>query len=177
MRSARGGDPPHPARYARHPLPQRWRGLGSGCYHARQWTLVRTQTALAEADRLAMLYNWPRAIPLYVDAEREFRRLNHRKGVLKPDSAGCGRRPISKIAWLPPHPARGVYPGPLRCAQGRSQRKGERARHPLPQRGRGLWFRLFSCRAVRVVHTQHMGEDSGTRQRAKRPALAGASTS
>ena len=30
------------------------------------------QAALAEADRLAMLYNWPRAIPLYVDAEREF---------------------------------------------------------------------------------------------------------
>ena len=89
MRSARGGDPPHPARYARHPLPQRWRGLGSGCYHARQWTLVRTQTALAEANSLAMLYNWPRAIPLYVDAEREFRRLNHRKGVLE-----------ARLGWL-----------------------------------------------------------------------------
>ena len=31
----------------------------------------------------------------------------------------------------PPHPARGVYPEPLRFAQGRSQRNGERARHPL----------------------------------------------
>jgi hypothetical protein len=37
------------------------------------------------------------------------------------------------ILGRPPHPARGVYPEPLRCAQGRSQQKGERARHPLPQ--------------------------------------------
>jgi hypothetical protein len=40
-------------------------------------------TAVAEADRLAMLYNWPRALPLYADAEREFRRLNDPKGVLE----------------------------------------------------------------------------------------------
>ncbi len=38
---------------------------------------------LAEADRLAMLYNWPRALPLYADAEREFLRLNDPKGVLE----------------------------------------------------------------------------------------------
>jgi hypothetical protein len=41
------------------------------------------RTTLAEADRLAMLYNWPRALPLYVNAEREFRRLNDRKGELE----------------------------------------------------------------------------------------------
>jgi hypothetical protein len=41
------------------------------------------QTALAEADRLAMLYNWPRALPLYADAQREFRRLNDPKGALE----------------------------------------------------------------------------------------------
>ena len=37
----------------------------------------------------------------------------------------------------PPRPACRVYPEPLRCAQGRLQRKGERARHRLLQRGRG----------------------------------------
>src|SRR5215471_20424537 len=47
------------------------------------------QATLAEADRLAMLYNWPRAIPLYVDAERESRRLNNPKGVLE-----------ARLGWL-----------------------------------------------------------------------------
>ena len=37
----------------------------------------------------------------------------------------------------PPHPARGVYPEPLRYAQGRSQRTGERARHLPKGEGRG----------------------------------------
>jgi len=47
------------------------------------------QTTLAEADRLAMLYNWPRAIPLYTDAEHEFRRLNNSKGALE-----------ARLGWL-----------------------------------------------------------------------------
>jgi len=33
---------PHPVRYARHPLPQRKRGLWSGCFSAGQRTLVHT---------------------------------------------------------------------------------------------------------------------------------------
>jgi len=41
------------------------------------------QVAVAEADRLAILYNWPRALPLYADAQREFRRLNDPKGALE----------------------------------------------------------------------------------------------
>ena len=41
------------------------------------------QTTLTEADRLAMLYNWPRAIPLYADAESGFRRLNDPVGALE----------------------------------------------------------------------------------------------
>ena len=47
------------------------------------------RTTLAEADRLALLYNWPRALPLYVEAEREFRRLNDRKGELE-----------ARLGWL-----------------------------------------------------------------------------
>jgi hypothetical protein len=47
------------------------------------------QTTLSEADRLAMLYNWPRVLPLYVDAEKEFRRLNDRKGALE-----------ARLGWL-----------------------------------------------------------------------------
>ena len=46
--------------------------------------------------------------------------------------------PTLVVSAKPPHRARGVYPQPLRSAQGRSQRKGERARHPLPQKGRGV---------------------------------------
>jgi CHAT domain-containing protein len=38
---------------------------------------------LAEADRLAMRYNWPRAMPLYVKAENEFRSAGDREGVLE----------------------------------------------------------------------------------------------
>ena len=56
------------------------------------WVPAKAQgsaTALAEADRLAMLYNWPRAIPIYADAEREFRRLNDPKGVLE-----------ARLGWL-----------------------------------------------------------------------------
>jgi hypothetical protein len=52
------------------------------------------------------------------------------------DGAGS-RSMVSARPVEPPHPARGVHPEPLRCAQGRSQRKGERARHPLPQGGEG----------------------------------------
>jgi CHAT domain-containing protein len=47
------------------------------------------QTTLSEADRLAMLYNWPRALPLYADAEKEFRRLNDPKGMLE-----------ARLGWL-----------------------------------------------------------------------------
>ena len=36
-----------------------------------------------------MLYNWPRAIPLYIDAQRECRRLNDRKGALE-----------ARLGWL-----------------------------------------------------------------------------
>ena len=37
---------------------------------------------LAEADRLAMLYNWPRAIPLYIRAASEFHTAGDRMGQL-----------------------------------------------------------------------------------------------
>jgi CHAT domain-containing protein len=40
------------------------------------------KAALAEADRLAMLYNWPRAIPLYTKAESEFRTAGNQAGEL-----------------------------------------------------------------------------------------------
>jgi tetratricopeptide (TPR) repeat protein len=39
--------------------------------------------ALNEADRLAMLYNWTRAIPLYVKAGNEFRAANDKPGELE----------------------------------------------------------------------------------------------
>ncbi len=42
-----------------------------------------SQATLAEADRLAMLYNWPRAIPLYVKAENEFRSAGDNEGELE----------------------------------------------------------------------------------------------
>jgi hypothetical protein len=38
---------------------------------------------LTEADRLAMLYNWPRAIPLYVKAENEFQAVSDKVGELE----------------------------------------------------------------------------------------------
>ncbi|MDE3179486.1 MAG: CHAT domain-containing protein, partial [Acidobacteriota bacterium] len=41
------------------------------------------KATLAEADRLAMLYNWPRAIPLYVKAEDEFRSAGDKEGELE----------------------------------------------------------------------------------------------
>src|SRR5262249_32646302 len=56
-------------------------------------------------------------------------------GALNPPGLGVPR--THQRLLCAPHPARGVYPEPLRSAQGRSQRKGERARHPLPHRGRG----------------------------------------
>jgi hypothetical protein len=40
-------------------------------------------TTLAEADRLAILYNWPRAIPLYVKAQSEFRSAGDKEGELE----------------------------------------------------------------------------------------------
>jgi len=47
------------------------------------------QTTLAEADRLAVLYNWSRALPLYGEAETEFGRLNDPRGVLE-----------ARLGWL-----------------------------------------------------------------------------
>ena len=38
---------------------------------------------LAQADHLAMLYNWPRAIPLYVEAGDKFRAAHNKDGELK----------------------------------------------------------------------------------------------
>ena len=38
---------------------------------------------LAQADRLAMLYNWPRAIPLYVEAGNKFRAVHNKDGELQ----------------------------------------------------------------------------------------------
>ena len=58
------------------------------------------QAALAEADRLAMLYNWARALPLYAEAETGFRRLNDAKGVLE---ARLGR--LRAEAYEEPPPA------------------------------------------------------------------------
>jgi CHAT domain-containing protein len=45
--------------------------------------LAGAKATLAEADRLAMLYNWPRAIPLYVKAGEEFRAANDKAGELE----------------------------------------------------------------------------------------------
>ncbi len=41
------------------------------------------KATLVEAERLAMLYNWPRAIPLYVKAGNEFRAANDKVGELE----------------------------------------------------------------------------------------------
>jgi hypothetical protein len=41
------------------------------------------KATLAEADRLAVLYNWPRAIPLYVKAGDEFRAANDKAGEIE----------------------------------------------------------------------------------------------
>ena len=47
--------------------------------------------------------------------------------------------PDRQGSYRPPHPSRGVYAEPLHPAQGRSQRDGEWARHPLsPWRPRGI---------------------------------------
>src|SRR6516162_11239848 len=75
----------------------------------------------------------------YVDQLWPDRRTKSEAGPTFAFPSGVSRTILDNHSLCrPPHPAHGVYPGPLRCAQGRSQRKGERARHPLPQRGRGL---------------------------------------
>lgn len=45
--------------------------------------LSSPKAALAEADRLAMLYNWPRAIPLYIKAQSEFHAADDQAGQLE----------------------------------------------------------------------------------------------
>ena len=40
------------------------------------------QKILAEADHLAMLYNWPKAAPLYKQAGEDFTRIGDKKGEL-----------------------------------------------------------------------------------------------
>lgn len=41
------------------------------------------KTTLAQADRLAMFYNWPQALPLYAKAEHEFRNASDQDGELE----------------------------------------------------------------------------------------------
>jgi CHAT domain-containing protein len=45
--------------------------------------LNNANATLTEADRLAMLYNWPRAIPLYLKAGNEFHAANDKVGELE----------------------------------------------------------------------------------------------
>jgi hypothetical protein len=96
------------------------------------------QTALAEADRLAMLCNWPRALPLYDDAEREFGRLNDAKGVLE-----------GRLGWLR---AEGhEEPSPALVAE-----VDRDLRNPIIQGDTGLMLR---CLAAKAAIEEEVNED------------------
>ena len=96
------------------------------------------QKALAEADRLAMLYNWPRAIPLYADAEREFRRLNDPRGVL-----------AARLGWLRAE----AYEEPSAALVAEVDKD---LRNPVIQGQAGLMLR---CLAAKAAIEEEVNED------------------
>jgi len=100
--------------------------------------VIAPQAALAEADRLAMLYNWPRALPLYAEAETGFRRLNDAKGVLE-----------ARLGWLRAE----AYeePSPALAAE-----VGRDLRSPIVQRDPELMLR---CLAVKAAIEEEVNED------------------
>ena len=61
--------------------------------------LLDSHRLLASADRLALLYNWPSAAPLYARAESSFSRANDRPGVL---SARLGYLWVTADGGAPP---------------------------------------------------------------------------
>jgi CHAT domain-containing protein len=96
------------------------------------------QTALAEADRLAMLYNWPRAMPLYADAEREFRRLNDPRGAL-----------AARLGWLRAE----AYEEPSAALAAEVERD---LRNPIVQGDTGLMLR---CLVAKAAIEEQVNED------------------
>jgi hypothetical protein len=67
---------------------------------ARDSRLPESQRLLAAADRLAMLYNWPAAAPLYSRAESAFQQAGDRQGTI-----------IARLGYLWATADRGVRPG------------------------------------------------------------------
>ena len=96
------------------------------------------QAALAEADRLAMLYSWPRALPLYADAETGFRRLNNAKGVLE-----------ARLGWLRAE----AYEEPSQALAAEVDRD---LRSPIVQGDAGLMLR---CLAAKAAIEEEVNED------------------
>jgi hypothetical protein len=96
------------------------------------------QTTLAEADRLAMLYNWSRALPLYGEAETEFRRLNDPRGVLE-----------ARLGWLRAQ----AYEEPSPALAAEVDRD---LRNPVVQGDGGLMLR---CLAAKAAIEEEVNED------------------
>jgi len=57
------------------------------------------QDTLAKADRMAMLYNWPKATPLYKQAGDGFKRIGDNKGQL-----------AARLGWIRSQVESGVSP-------------------------------------------------------------------
>ena len=116
---------PHLARYTRQPLPQGGEGIVKN-YLGQDTSLP---TFFQPATRRAPL---PHRGPGRRGAGGEGGRSLLRSLLFQPT------QPIPQAVGVTSHPARGVYPEPLRSAKGRSQRNGEWARHPFPKGARAV---------------------------------------
>lgn len=85
---------------------------------------------LAQADHMAMLYNWPRAIPLYVEAGNKFRAAHNKDGELE-----------ARLGWIRAE----AYQNPSTAL---TDEVGKDLRNPTVQANTGLMLRCLLAKAA-----------------------------
>ncbi|TAM79771.1 MAG: CHAT domain-containing protein [Acidobacteria bacterium] len=85
---------------------------------------------LARADHLAILYNWPRAIPLYVEAGNKFRATHSKDGELE-----------ARLGWIRAE----AYQNPSTAL---THEVGKDLRNPMVQANAGLMLRCLLAKAA-----------------------------
>lgn len=88
------------------------------------------KSLLAQADHLAMLYNWPRAVPLYVEAGNKFRAAHNKDGELE-----------ARLGWIQAE----AYQDPSTAL---TDEIAKDMRNPTVQANTGLMLRCLLAKAA-----------------------------
>lgn len=126
---------------------------------------------LAEANRLAWLFNWPKAGPLYVRAEELFgERADARNEIYA--RVGRIRAQSEAMSWVDVSQTLGQQLNIPVVKTDLAAKKTRRDSAPVPERKSGIWvaptrsstsFRSFSARRPRCISTLSLEVESNAR--------------